>query len=232
MAKREEQQEEGAPAWMVTYGDMVTLLLCFFVLLFSMSEIKKDKLKKTMRAFQAQFGVLPKYKATVQVFVQAQRMTETESFVLRRGPPGRHTAVQTITEDERVKRVIGGKELFEPNSARLRPYGQQLLREQVAPDLRGYKNRIEVRGHTAKAPYGPDAEFQDAWELGYRRAKAVMRYLVDACGIDERRFRVVSCGDNEPQGKNLTAAGREKNRRVEVIMTEDEIKDIGSENQK
>ena len=45
MPKKKEEQEEGAPAWMVTYGDMVTLLLCFFVLLFSMSEIKKDKIE-------------------------------------------------------------------------------------------------------------------------------------------------------------------------------------------
>ncbi len=229
MPRKKEEQEEGAPAWMVTYGDMVTLLLCFFVLLFSMSEIKKDKIAKTMRAFQAHFGVLPKYKSTVQVFVQPQRMQETDAFVLRRGPPGRHTEVQIISEAERIKRVLGGKELFEEDSAELLPLGQQRLRQEVAPDIRGFKNRIEVRGHTAKARYGPESRYRDAWQLGYLRAHAVMRYLVDECGIDERRFRVVSCGDNEPQGKNLTAKGREKNRRVEIIMTEDLMRGLGGE---
>jgi chemotaxis protein MotB len=230
MPKKEEKAPEGAPEWMLTYGDMVTLLLCFFVLLFTMSEIKKDKLSKTMRAFQKQFGVLPKYKATVQVFVQAQRMTETESNVLRRGPPGKHTAVQTIVEDEKMKVIVGGKSLFEADSAVLLPEGRQLLLTQVAPDLRGFKNRIEVRGHTAST----GRVDRDLWYLGYERAFAVMRFLADPNygGIDPRRFRVVSCSDNEPRATNLTDVGREENRRVEIIMTEEFIKEIDSVDQK
>lgn len=226
MPKKEEPPPEGAPEWMLTYGDMVTLLLCFFVLLFTMSEIKKDKITKTMRAFQQQFGVLPRYKATVQVFVQVQRMTQTESNVLRRGPLGKHTSVQTLVEDERLKVIIGGKTVFEPGRAVLLPEGQQILRE-LSNDLKGYKNRIEVRGHTASSRYGPDTEYANAWQLGFERAYAVMEYLTTVCKVERRRFRVVSCGDTDPRGNNLDDGGRRLNRRVEIIMTEEFIKDIG-----
>lgn len=223
MAKRVEAPPEGTPDWMLTYGDMVTLLLCFFVLLFTMSEIKQDKLTKTMRAFQMQLGVLPKHKATVQIFVQSPRMTQTEANVLRRGPPGRHPSVQTIVEDERVKVIIGGQKLFEPGSAQLKPTGRLFLRQEVAPGMRGYPNRIEIRGHTATTRL----EHQDVWFLAYERAYAVMRFLADEGKINERRFRVISCADHEPRDSNLTEEGRKNNRRVEIIMTEEFIRNTG-----
>lgn len=221
----DDSAEEGAPAWMLTYGDMVTLLLCFFVLLFTMSEIKKDKIKRMVRAFQRQLGVLPKYKASFQIFVQTQRMTQTESNVLRRGTPGENPAVTTIRNDERTKVIIGGKTAFEDGSAELLPSARQILQEQVAPQIRGYKNIIEVRGHTASAQFGPNVEFENAWQLAYERAFAVTRYLIDVCRVDERRFRVVSVGDNDPLDSNLDAEGRRRNRRVEIIMTEEFIRD-------
>ena len=220
MAKKEEDSG-GAPAWLLTYGDMITLVLCFFVLLFSLSEIKKDKVTKTMKAFQQQFGVLPSYKATVQVFIQARRMTQTEANVLRRGPLGKHLNVQIIDQGKKMKIVIGGKALFRENDYKLRPAGKTLIKTDVAPDLKGYENKIEIRGHTASAAYGPGSQWADSWELSYRRALSVMRLLVDECGIDQRRCRVVACGDTEPIASNLTAEGRIKNRRVEIVMTEE-----------
>jgi len=226
MAKKEEPPA-GAPEWMLTYGDMITLVLCFFVLLFSMSTLDKTKVTATMKAFQRQFGVLPSYKATVQIFTTSLRLTDTQAYVLRNGPRGKHTDVQTIVEDEKTKIVIGGVSLFRANEVDLTVEGMQLLREQIAPDLKGFRNRIEVRGHTSAAGFGPDDQFQDSWYLSYQRAYAVMKYLSEQTGIDRRRFRVVSCSDNEPRDNNLTAAGRARNRRVEIIMTEEFIKDIG-----
>ncbi len=128
--------------------------------------------------------------------------------------------------------MIGGKSLFRPQESELLPSGKELLRQEVAPDLRGFKNRIEVRGHTASGASGPGGMPEDTWFLAYLRAQSVMRYLVDECGIDIRRFRVVSCGDNEPLDSNLDPRGRERNRRVEVIMTEELIKEPGEADRK
>lgn len=211
--------EGGAPAWMTTYGDMITLLLCFFVLLFTMMEIKQEKVTRTMRQFQKQFGVLPAYKAALQIFQRPQVMTETQTFVLRRGPKGITTDVRAIVEDNQTKITVGGAELFRPDSAELTPAGELILQTKIAPMLRGFRNRIDVRGHTATNNY------EDGWYLGFQRAYTVMMFLSTRCDIAMRRFRVTSCADNEPLGSNQTEKGREKNRRVDIIMTEEFIKD-------
>ena len=221
MAKKKPPAEEGAPAWMLTYGDMITLVLCFFVILFSLSEIKKDRVTRTMRAFQKQFGVLPAYKATLQVFVETRRMTQTESNVLRRGPLGKHLNVQVIDPGRKMKIVIGGKSLFREGEEYLLPEGREFIRTDVAPSLRGYENKLEVRGHTASASYDVGSRWRDAWQLSYHRAYNVMRFLVEECNLEERRFRVVACGDTEPIASNLTEEGRIQNRRVEIVMTEE-----------
>ncbi|MBN1257348.1 MAG: flagellar motor protein MotB [Planctomycetes bacterium] len=225
MARKQKAPPAGAPAWLLTYGDMITLVLCFFVLLFSMSEIKKDKISKTMRAFQQQFGILPKYKSMVQVFVETRRLTQTEANVLRKGPPGKTPNVQVIDPGLKMKRVIGGKEYFNEWDHNLTIKGKQLIASKIAPELRGYDNRIEIRGHTASASYGGGSPYRDAWDLSYRRALAVMQYLVEECGLSEERFRLVACGDNDPIMSNLLPDAREYNRRVEIVMTEELVSD-------
>lgn len=221
MARKKEDPPEGAPEWMLTYGDMITLVLCFFVLLFSMSEIRKDRLTKTMRSFQKLFSVLPKYKASVQVFVQPRTLTQTEANVLRKGPPGVSLNVETIDQGKKMKIAIAGKQLFRENEAILLPVGRTYLKTFIAPEMKGYENKIEVRGHTASAPKGSGGGFRDEWELSYARAYAVMRFLVDSCGIEEERFRVVAAGSTEPVNSNDISMGQESNRRVEVVMTEE-----------
>lgn len=222
MPKKESPPPAGAPAWMTTYGDMITLLVCFFVLLFTMMELKQPKVTMTMRQFQKHFGVLPANITQMQVFPQPQQMTTVQTYVLRRGPKGRHHDVRTIVEDKKTKLTVGGNELFRPDSAELTPQGQQILREDIAPSLIGFTNRIDVRGNTASSGY------DDGWYLGFQRAYAVMDYLSQSCGIDRRRFRVTSCSDNEPVASNQTEKGREKNRRVDIIMSEELIKDLES----
>jgi flagellar motor protein MotB len=90
--------------------------------------------------------------------------------------------------------------------------GKRLLQTDVAPDLKGFRNRVEIKGNTAKG----SNETQDLWALGYARAYSVMRYLVDDCGLEENRFRLISAADNEPRDPANPAL----NRRVEIIMTE------------
>lgn len=220
MADEDDDGGGGAPAWMTTYGDMITLLLCFFVILLSMMELKQERVTRTMRQFQKQFGVMPAYRAQQQIFKRPQVMTTVQSFVLRRGPKGKTTSTRTITEDPFSKLTIGGNKLFKPDSAELTPEGMRTLREDIAPLLRGYTNRIDIRGHTASSDY------EDGWYLGFQRAYAVMEFLSNKCKVNRRRFRVTSCGDNEPRASNLEAKGRELNRRVDVIMTSEFIKHL------
>lgn len=217
MARKKKSSGGGGPSVaefsaLTSFSDMMTLMLTFFVLLFTMSEPKKPRIQATMQAFMRQVGVLPHNASPMRPTMTPQRTSQEEANVLRRGPPGKRSEVMTLVENDRQKIIIGGEDLFRPGSAELSAKGKRLLQNDVAPDLKGFRNRIEVKGNTAQAT----DESQDLWALGYSRAYSVMRYLVDDCGIEEKRFRLISSADNEPRDPGNPAL----NRRVEIIMTE------------
>lgn len=217
MAKKKKQKGGGGPSVaefsaLTSFSDMMTLMLTFFVLLFAMSEPKKPRIQATMQAFMRQVGVLPQQQSPLRPTMTPQRTSQEEANVLRRGPPGKRPEVTSVLENDRQKIIIGGDELFRPGSAELSAMGRRILQTDVAPDLRGFRNRIEIKGNTAPAA----DETQDLWALGYARAFSVMRYLVDECGLEEKRFRLISAADNEPRDPDNAAL----NRRVEIIMTE------------
>ena len=197
---------------LTSFSDMMTLMLTFFVLLFTMSEPKKPRIQATMQAFMRQVGVLPFNASPLRPVMTPQRTSQEEANILRRGPPGKRSEVQTLVENDRQKIIIGGEDLFRPGSSELSAKGKRLLQADVAPNLRGFRNRVEVKGNTGQATDGT----QNLWELGYARAYSVMRYLVDECDIEERRFRLISAADNEPRDPNNPSL----NRRVEIVMTE------------
>lgn len=217
MARKKKESGGGGPSVaefsaLTSFSDMMTLMLTFFVLLFTMSEPKKPRIQATMKAFMRQMGVLPMNQSPIRPNLTPQRSSQDEANVLRRGPPGKRSEVMSMVEDNRQKIIIGGEDLFRPGSAELSAKGKRLLQNDVAPDLKGFRNRIEVKGNTARAT----DETQDLWALGYARSYSVMRYLVDSCGIEENRFRLISAADNEPRDQGNPAL----NRRVEIIMTE------------
>lgn len=217
MARKKKDSGGGGPSVaefsaLTSFSDMMTLMLTFFVLLFTMSEPKKPKIQATMQAFMRQIGVMPHQPSPMKPTMTPQRTSQEEANVLRRGPPGKRSEVMTMVENDRQKIIIGGEDLFRPGSAELSAKGKRLLQNDVAPDLKGFRNRVEIKGNTAQST----DETQDLWALGYARAYSVMRYLVDDCGLEEKRFRLISSADNEPRDPANPAL----NRRVEIIMTE------------
>ncbi len=226
MARKKKDSGGGGPSVaefsaLTSFSDMMTLMLTFFVLLFTMSEPKKPRIQATMQAFMRQVGVLPHNQSPLRPTMTPQRTSQEEANVLRRGPPGKRSEVRTLVENDRQKIIIGGEDLFRPGSAELSARGKRLLQTDVAPDLKGFRNRVEIKGNTA----GATNETQDLWALGYARAYSVMRYLVDDCGIEENRFRLISAADNEPRDPANPAL----NRRVEVVMTEALVNSGGGE---
>ena len=213
MAKRQKKPQPVVipDLALITMSDLMSLLLVFFVLLFSLSEIRKDKVVKAVRALRNQLGIMPQQKSPVLSFTPSQRMSQTQAYILRQGPPGKNPEVMMEVTQQRMKYIIGGNETFAPGSAVLLPTAQSRIRSLVAPELRGYQNRIEIVGHATADEGG------DPWMLAGERARAVMRFFVDDCQIDEKRFRLVNSGANEPRDP---AAAPSVNRRVEVVMTE------------
>jgi len=234
MAK--EEAPEGAPEWLLTYGDIMTLLLCFFVILVSMSEIKKDeRFQKVMESLRVAFGGysgsvgnLPVENDPTNALIikllelQIPKMTDKKGDSDVEGIQGRRFRVTNVRDGIEV--VVGGRITFDRFRAVLKPEARELIKK-TAERLRGYNTKILVRGHSTREALPPDSIFEDARDLSYARARAVARELENN-GVRSVRLVPVAVGDTEPLVRQAyTEVRRAINRRVEILVTEDLIED-------
>lgn len=241
MAKKCKCPPPGAPDWMMTYGDMMTLLMCFFVLIVSFSEIKKeDKFSAVIEEIKKALGVkggggtmpteddpaLSLLKLLDEPRVRWEKVKGTSSAE-DPGQEGRHAQVTRIREGE-LYALTGGRIAFEPGSAELTASARHQL-DTLIPQLRGLRTMIELRGHADRAEMdltGQGRAFPDLWSLSHARARTVMGYLTAGKGeggsLDANRFRLVANADREPVAQRVyDASQRAPNRRVEVLISDD-----------
>lgn len=240
MSKKCKCPPEGAPGWMTTFADMMTLLLCFFVLIVSFSEIKKDdKYQAVVEEIQEAFGMhggggkLPTDDDPALSLLQILETTqlqreriEEQSRAEDPGVDGKTRDVTTVREGDLY--VVGGRITFEPGSADLTPEARRQLMS-IVPEIRGIRNLVQVRGHAAAREVATDGTpVDDLVGLSYARAKAVGDFLTsEAVGIDPARVRLMAVGPAEPlNNRSFTTAEQEPNRRVEVMLADALVKDF------
>lgn len=228
MARKPDPVEEGAPLWMLSYGDLVTQLLVFFVMLFSMSTVSAKKFAEVLGSIQGALGMgasIIVEKQTKSEDVLKSLMGVSEDLDKMHGTQtenieGVYLNVTTVKEG--LKITLGGKPLFDEGKAELLPEGDKALRR-LAEMIAGYRNKVRVIGHTSStardALPGPTGK----WDLGYARALAVVRHLSEKVREKERvhpaRMEPSSAGPHQPAAAE--AAKDKENRRVELIVTEE-----------
>ena len=213
----------------------MSLLLCLFVALVSMSEIKQDRfqqaatsLQRAFGGFQGDVGDLPVEAESLNTLIAKLSELEVPKFTDKKGDSpdegirGRNFRVTSVHEGLQI--VVGGKISFDRFGAILKPEARELV-AQTAERIRGYNTKIVVRGHATREPLPDGAPFKDARDLSYARAKAVARELEEA-GVRRVRILVVAVGDGEPLARQAyTEERRALNRRVEILVTEDLVDD-------
>lgn len=238
MSKRKDKGggSKGAPLWMATFSDLMSLLLTFFVLLFSLSTIEEVKFVQAMSSIQGALGRIPTMfntsfvpptESTPQTVEPVQRQKDLERAKeaiaekmrskLVSQEPSRDVVVEGVKEGIRITLV--GRLLFESGGSTLVQEGQRMLNqvaEALFEDFPGLHVRIE--GHTDNQPVPPNASYQNNWKLAEQRAFAVMRHFRDQNNIDQDRLSVMSCGQYRPRFPNDTPENRALNRRVEIIL--------------
>lgn len=220
---------------MMTYGDMMTQLLAFFVLLFSFSTLDLQKYRAAMASFTGALGILrgdtsilegplapseePK-PPPVPPRVPGEGPGELESLagqvreaLEKSGYGGRFELVEA--EDRLVVR-FPDTVLFDSGRADLHPESLPALHA-VAEVLRQVPNRVRVEGHTDTDPIS-NFRFPSNWELSTARAGRVVRYFVDTYGLDPRRFESAGLGEYRPIAPNDTPENKQKNRRVDIVI--------------
>lgn len=231
MARRDKKSgpdEPVVPGWIVTYGDMMSLLLTFFVLLVSFSTISEEDFKDAMTSLQGALGVLTSDASVLEPFPrpsrrEARESREAEEFARRLQRvlqiTGRAYLVK-IDYDATggVKITLPDAVLFDPGSADLKAGAAPILQEisSLLVDLPA--TFIEVRGHTDNSPLTVSPRYRDNHELSYWRADAVARRLVAQGGVQLPQIEIVACGDGQPMAPNDTDEGRAANRRVDVYI--------------
>lgn len=229
MAEAEEEVEAGAPLWVVTYGDLMSLLLCFFILLASMSEIKsKERFQAIIESLRRRFGhdltvvspipgpVRPhattERLAAVAAMGRARRLDTMNGGDRVRAPVGDNARIQMVRAAG--DRTLGGRLVFEEGKADLDEENRRRL-EDIAKEIQGKPQKIEIRGHTSSRPLGPDSPFRDHWDLAYARCHQTMDYLVKL-GINRKRLVIGVAADNEPAERGEDPRRLRENSRVEV----------------
>lgn len=238
MAKKKQQCGEGVPEWVVTYGDMMSLLLTFFILLAAFSELKKeDEYREVAQSIKEAFGYRggagnlmiddPPLRSIIEELDKLSLELRNKSKVSQsdiEGMEGRDVSVRKVQEG--LMFTIGGHLTFAPESAELMDSAKEPLRH-VADLLRGRTNKIMIRGHAALKKPSASFKYKDLLDLSYYRAKAVHDYLVSTCGLDPAVLSIEARGAQEPLvPRRYTTDGQAVNRRVEIILTEVLIEDL------
>jgi len=237
MAKKQviEEIKMGAPEYMNTYGDMMTLLLCFFVILFSMSNIDAKKFEAIVVSFSGSLGVLSGGNTLTHEDVIDQgsindksnsEVTELDNFKQLEEKIKEYLEqndlqdkVKVVNEDQGLLLRFQDSILFDQGSASLKSQSNVILKY-ISDILKSpnFKDKfITVEGHTDNVPIR-NSTYSSNWELTVARACNVVRYLIEVQGLNPTRLSAAGYSEYHPVGKNDTVENMGKNRRVDIMI--------------
>ena len=231
MAKKrleEKKKDKKGGEWIVTFADLMSLLLCFFVLLLSFSEMDRQKFKVLSGSLSQAFGVqrmkvvweMPAgFNIITRDFSKPELIDNMLIERLRRAARGsRSYANVRITKDEdaNISIELPSQALFEPGKAELKEESHELL-ENLLKEIQEVPHDIMVIGHTDNSPM-ESSEYPSNWELSAARACSVIRYFLSDDTTDPARFSSVGKADTEPIVPNDTPENMAKNRRVVIVL--------------
>ncbi len=236
MAERRRRRRcppEGAADWLLTYGDMVTLLLTFFVMMYTTATVDGHKIQLILAAFSGlglhsggmtleATGELAEMGNTVMSLPSTQRgrsLDEARKTAVSQFQPEIKSEMVRVKEDERGLIIsLAGDAFFEPASAKVQIEETREVLRKLANLLQTMEDRkFRIEGHTDSTPTAEDGEWETNWELSTARATNVLHYLTDF-GVEESRFQVAGFADTVPLAENETEEGRAYNRRVDIVV--------------
>lgn len=231
-----EEDQPGAPLWLVTFSDLMTLLLTFFILLLSFSTLDNRKLKIAIGSLRGALGVMEDNAASISVEPSAIDIPIPEVNY-----PQFSRRVLTREEIENIEKIVDEAKIssdievgvtehgvvltlldnvvFEPGTATLSPQAYPILRD-CAQIIGSVESLVRIEGHTDDTPVLGEflSRFPSNWELSIARAASVLRYFLNEEWMDPSQFSISGYGKYRPREPNDTPEGRLKNRRVEIVI--------------
>ncbi|MFZ7125435.1 MAG: flagellar motor protein MotB [Desulfobacterales bacterium] len=239
---RLDSDESGAPEWVVTFGDLMSLLLCFFVLLLSFSEIDRQKYKIVAGSLAKAFGIQRREKVfdspqgvkmiALSLDQELIPQHEKEAFLarqplesvgeeireqLKNHLKGLENRIEIEVEGNQTVIRLTGETTFDSGKAEIRPQLMPLLTD-IGSRLGETEGDLIIAGHTDNVPVS-GGRFKNNLQLSIARAAEVAEFMIHRVGVEPRRISTMGFGMYRPIDTNETAKGRERNRRVEIILT-------------
>jgi chemotaxis protein MotB len=216
-------------AWMATFADMMTLLLCFFILLLSFATMDVQKFRDAMGSIQEALGVQFEHDGEFEAIASSPLQLDAEEGS---GAIGEDRALldelnAAIAEEGMDDQIgaeidgrgvvvrIDGQVLYPLGNAELKPEADPIL-TRIAALVRGTEHRVMIEGHTDDIPIRT-ARYPSNWELSTARAIAAMRFMVDE-NVPAERVGVAGYADLRPLEPNDSETHRAANRRVEFVF--------------
>ncbi|HOW90090.1 MAG TPA: OmpA family protein [Elusimicrobiales bacterium] len=215
----ENQLNKGA-LWAVTYGDLMSYLMIFFLILFSFSISKSDKAKsrkyeESLVKIQKAFGGKVDTAQMERAKVREQEDSVAEKIKQSMENNQMSSLVQIDSNERRVRLVLTEAVLFDSGKAELKARAKEVLAP-IVEELKKLPNDVLVEGHTDIVPIHKGL-YATNWELSMARAYSVIQYL-ETLGMTPKRLAGIGYGDNRPVADNATPQGRALNRRIEISL--------------
>ena len=249
--RRPQEEEDNHPdeRWMASYMDMVTVLMCMFIVLFAMSSVDQQKFSQLKDSLATGFGaaetntvdtavgvVVPPEKVDNEEIIEpdaalAAREVEDltalqEAIYAGLQEKGMEDAVRFELDERGLTiRLVSSEMFFAPDLADLTNAAEQVL-DTVGPALAPTTYQVSVEGHTAQVRQFADNALD--WELSSSRSVNVLRYLVSQGGVVQDRIKAVGYGESRPLTPGLTAAELAQNRRVDIVVLSGQSEDVRS----
>ena len=217
-AMRQQSYEEGylEMGWLAILGDMMMLLLTFFVMLFSVAAPQADQYAETLRNIGDALGG----KSIVEK--KKDPMEETKEKISKVITDNNLVNDVELTSDTRGLVLYSRGDFFFPSgSSEILPDTRIFLRK-VAAIIKTLPYVVLVEGHTDDVPISTE-RYPTNWELSTARAASVVRYFVEEEKIDPKRFIVAGYAEYKPRFP-VTPDNRPRNRRVEIVIMKGKLK--------
>jgi chemotaxis protein MotB len=221
--------------WLITYADLITLLLVFFVIMYALSQVDKAKYEELKKSLSTSINYVPiegsgKTEHVIgdggendtvvpMPFMQAEQLAltklETQIDALAK-EAGLDREITTRIEPRGLVVAISDRTFFAKGDAELRPEIVPLM-DRVARVLKADPHYVRIEGHTDDTPIRT-VRFPSNWELSAVRATTLVRFMVERHSFPPTRLSAAGYGEYYPRVRNTTEANRALNRRVDIVV--------------
>jgi chemotaxis protein MotB len=233
-------EEENVERWLLTYSDMITLLMAFFIMMYAMSVLNLGKFAQLAVSVRSGFGGEAQEMMSGTLGISSDAgvlgtVLPADSFALMSRiagsvrdalPPEDVGNVEFLSEEGVVTiRVRADDVLFARGSADLTPQALRTLGA-IAKVIAPLPNQLRIEGHTCDLPMR-NARFANNWELSAQRAVNVLLYLVQGHGFSPRRISAAGYAETVPVVPNDSEQSRARNRRIDLVLLQPQGRPVG-----